>query len=353
MIARYKARLAAAVALACLAPFAMAQQAPPAAPAATVATPPASDRVVVTGEVPVPNVGAGAPYHSAQEIETITSQAQASYNKSIENERRAWDSEACESPFSTNVMNGNKPVNLEKLAARPPGRPPNLQDLYAEVKAASARVAAAASKAADATKAADQSRRDAATGAIDAKAVEQLELARQTAVNTMQKARAKLMEAQATVADYGDLKMSGRNPIDWADLDGRALLRKKQGWGTGLPNIKQPPPLAVLTPAMQEMQDAQGSYLRVQMILHNTSNREIDIPDMIVSAVDERGFALSTEAAHAEPRIKIKADGYKPFQYDFRPAPRHVAGVLINFADGFEPPPELPASLLCPKDPPS
>jgi hypothetical protein len=320
----------------------------PAAASAQEQQPAVVDRVVVTGEVPVPRVGEGAPYHSVAEIEALSEAAQKDQVKATNNFRLAAASGVCRDPLLPSAMLPSRPVSMDDR--HPPG--PVLQVLYNDQKAAAARVTAAAGNAAAATAKADQSRRDAAAGSVMKTQVERLEIVRQREVEKLEKARLKLMEAQAAIADYGDLAFRGVKPITWGDLDGMAMRRKKAGWGLGLPKRVDKGKLEIAGLGANELIDDDGLYLRVGGFVINSSDQPLDVPDMVVSVLDERGLVLNNSAAIAMVRIKVPPKGAVRFLHDIHPSPGHVSHLVVNFASGLEPKGELPVGLLCPADNP-
>ena len=76
-------------------------------PPATPAQPPA-DRIVITGMIPVPAVGAGAPYHSVTELGRMGTDAKQEYSRATHDIRLASESDACRDPKDTNVMSRPK-----------------------------------------------------------------------------------------------------------------------------------------------------------------------------------------------------------------------------------------------------
>ncbi|MEP7210905.1 MAG: hypothetical protein ABI740_08720 [Alphaproteobacteria bacterium] len=327
---------------------------PPSAPAPTpapAAPPPApTDRIVITGMIPVPVVGAGAPYHSVTELGQMSAVAKQEYSQATHDVRLASESDACRDPKDINVMARPKAPTPDTIGQHKPGAPPTLQALYVDVKQSSVRVAQLAGKAAEATRKADDSRRAAAAGSLDMKTVEKIELDRQAAVKRLEQERLRLMEAEAAIADYGDLLIHGQRYIDWLDIDTRAGQRKKAGWGLGLPRTVTVKDLTVSGLKASEMQDDAGFYLRVFGQVNNSGGTPTTLPNLLVSVLDERGLVLSTSLAQTGGRRRVPPHGALPFQYDVRPSPEHVGRLVVNFSSGAEPPPELPASLICRSD---
>jgi len=143
---------------------------------------------------------------------------------------------------------------------------PRLQGLYRDEKNQASRVASLAAKALRATNSAEDARRDAADGKYDKSRVERTEITRQKAVNELEKARLKLMETQARIADYGYIRMrNGGQTIEWIDLDMKAIQRRKAGWGLGVPKeTKDGEHRVGLTPAAVTEIVRQGHEVVVQ-----------------------------------------------------------------------------------------
>jgi hypothetical protein len=98
------------------------------------------------------------------------------------------------------------------------------------------------------------------------------------------------------------------------------------------------------------MQDDEGFYLRVFGQVNNGGGIPTTLPNLLVSVLDERGLVLSTSLAETGGRRRVPPHGVLPFQYDVRPSPEHVGRLVVNFSSGAEPPPELPANLICRSD---
>lgn len=335
----FRRNLGCALAAGVLVCAATAQQAPPQAPAGADT---GGERVTVIGMVPPPNVGEGAPYHSPEDIEAIGQAAARVASDAMSDGREAGRSDACRDSVPDMMTSPNRnPLD------RVPTNIPRLQGLYRDKKSQAQKISQLAGKALDATEKAEDARRAAAQGASNNNVVEKTELARQKAVNTLEKARLKLMEIEASIADYGDLALrnSGQQ-IEWVDLDMRAVQRRRNGWGLGVPKESKLPLAVVNTQASENLGD-KGYYLRLTGVIVNTGDKPLAVPDFVVSILDERGFPLRNVLASVPSRIRLQPGGVQPFSYDVQPSPRYVGRIVINFASGAEPPPELPVSLIC------
>jgi hypothetical protein len=324
---------------------ATAQQQPQQAPVAPNAE---GERVTVIGMVPPPDVGNGAPYHSPEDIEAIGQAASREAFEAISDSREAGRSDACrDSVPDMNTRSDRDPLD------RIPTNIPRLQGLYRDERSQAQKVSRLADKAMDATVKAEDARREAAQGANNKSAVEKTELGRQKAVNELEKARFRLMEMQASIADYGDLRMrNSGETISWSDLDARALQRRRKGWGLGVPKAPKLD-LNVVNTSASEFVDDRGYFLRLTGVIVNAGDKPAAIPDFVVSILDDKGFALRNVLGSVPTGIRLPPGGAQPFAYDVRPSPRYVGRIVINFASGAEPPPELPVGLICEADPPS
>lgn len=298
--------------------------------------------------IPPPDVGEGAPYHSPEDLAVIGQVAAREAFEAIADGRSAGRSDACrDSVPDINTTSDRNPLD------RIPRNTPRLQGLYRDEKSEAQKVSRLAAKAQEATVKAEDARRAAARGADNRSAVEKTELARQKAVNELEKTRFKLMEIRASIADYGHLSLrNSGEPIHWADLDMRALQRRRAGWGLGVPKAPDLD-LTVVNTTASEFFDDRGYFLRLQGVIANTGDRTVAVPDFVVSILDEKGFPLRNVLASSAGAVQLPPGGFQPFSYDVRPSPRYVGRIVINFTSGVEPPPELPVSLVCAAAPPA
>lgn len=323
---------------------AVAQQAPQTPLAEQAASP--GNRVRVTGMIPPPDVGPGAPYHSPEELGEIASSAARAASDANGSSRTAGRSEACkDSVHDMNTRVGGDPL------ARVAMNTPRLQGLYRDEKTQATKVANMAEKALKATNEAENARRDAADGNYDKARVEKTEITRQKAVNDLQKARLKLMETQASIADYGDLRR--RRPsqeIAWMDLDEKAMERRRAGWGLGVPKSTKVGGLSVANMQSGEFQDDLGFYILIAGAVVNTGKTTETVPAFIITVLDAKGLPLRNTMGSPAARTRLAPGEQMPFRYSLRPSPEHVGRILVNFASGKEPPPETPVSLICEND---
>lgn len=320
------------------------------AAAATPSTPaPASqtDRVTVTGRIPVPKVGEGAPYHSAEDLNVLSERAQEAAAEMDRDVAVASDSPTCADPMRPSFRNPPRSAQTRNAGG------PFLQELLEASKEAAMKVSALAGKAAEATRKADDSRALAASGDLDMASVEKIELERQEAVTKLEAARQKSMEADASVADFEQAMWSNGGEAGWADVMAGAVQRTKEGWGVGLPRTKPPKNLEIGAAQVGEMKDPNGRFVRVLGLIRNTGDKPISMPALVISLLDERGKVLRNTNTSANEDAKIPAGSTTVFRYDIRPSLEHVEGVAINFASQFEPEGFLPVRLLCPANPPS
>jgi hypothetical protein len=302
------------------------------------------NRVRVLGMIPPPDVGQGAPYHSPEEIVEIATTAKRDANAANADSRTAGRSDACRD----SVADMNTPGNIDPIASRIPMNTPRLQGLYRDEKNRATRVAQLAAKALEATNKAEDARRDAADGDYDKARVDKTEIARQKAVNELEKARLKLMETQAAIADYGYIvRHNGGQEVAWIDLDGKAVARRKAGWGLGIPKATKVGGLAVANMKSGEFQDDNGFYILISGVLVNTGTKAETVPEFVVTILDAKGFPLRNVLGSPQSRSKLPPEGQLPFRYILRPSPEHIGHIRMTFASGKEPPPETPVSLLC------
>ncbi|HEV7691101.1 MAG TPA: hypothetical protein VGO52_09775 [Hyphomonadaceae bacterium] len=335
---------------------ALAQQAPPSptqpAGQPTAGQTPLSEqaaspgnRVRVTGMIPPPDVGNGAPYHSPEEITEIASTAQRDAVAANSDSRTAGRSDACRD--STQDMNTTAYTG-DPIASRIPGNTLRLQGLYRNEKSQATRVSQLAGKALEATNKAEDARRDAADGRYDKARVDKTEIARQKAVNDLEKARLKLMETQASIADYGDLVMRrGSERVDWIDLDEKAIARRQAGWGLGAPKTTKVGGLRVGNMKSGEFQDDNGFYILISGVVANMGTKDETVPEFIVTILDSKGFPLRNMLGSPQRGTRLQPQAQLPFRFVLRPSPEHIGSITVNFASGKEPPLETPVSLLC------
>ena len=337
-----------ALSLSALAQQAPAAQAPaPQTPLADQAASP-GNRVRVLGMIPPPDVGQGAPYHSPEEISEIASTAGRDATQANIDSRVAGKNDDCrDSQTDMNTPGGVDP--LKRVAMNTP----RLQGLYRDEKNQASRVASLAAKALQATNSAEDARRDAADGKYDKSRVERTEITRQKAVNELDKARLKLMETQARIADYGYIRMrNGGQTIEWIDLDMKAIQRRKAGWGLGVPKETKVGGLTVANMNGGEFEDERGFYILIAGVVVNSGSTAETVPEFIITILDQKNLPLRNVLGSPQNRTTLPPGGQLPFRYTLRPSPEHIGHIALNFASGKEPPPEIPVGLLCEASPP-
>jgi hypothetical protein len=308
--------------------LASAQVAQKQEPAAKPADKAADERVVVTRPmVPVPDVGDGAAYHTPEDL-------QAQHKAAIEERAEASVSarECQPTPGSTPVYFGNTPT---------------LEILFRDEQAAAVMLGAAAQKAQKATEAALKSRADAYEGVVDMKAVERAELDRQAAVKALDQANDKFVRAHNRTADWQALTIAGRSAdISWMELDAREQQRRRfppEDMAREFADLKLTEVKAV------EVRDKKKGdrFLRVSGRIINNRKTAITVPAIFVSAVDERGFALSTRKVEAGRGQQISAGAGSPFVYDMKPLPAGTVTAVVHLASRKSPPPHLDPHMFC------
>jgi hypothetical protein len=228
------------------------------------------------------------------------------------------------------------------------GDPPSMIHLLVLEYEAAMKVANMADKAAAVTLAAEASRRDAANGAGSMQIVEQRELERQEAVNKLQEARAELFEAQAMIGDAQDLMRKNR-PVDWLDLDMRALNRKKDGVGLNIAMPNLHPGLDIQNVVASQHKDKKGKdMVVVRGDIVNTGSKSATIPELFVALVDEQGWTLTNMTVSPPPFQKgIGAGKRKPFQVEVRPAPEALKTAVVTFAARHAVDPRMGVGFFC------
>lgn len=288
--------------------------------------------------VPVPNVGEGAPYRSAQELARVADAARL----------ERMESQALALQFLTCRMMANPPQRLSFSY-------PSEEELLNREGDAANRAAIEAGRAGKATEAAEQARRDAASGKADMKAVEAAELARQAAVNKAEEVRIKFLEAGAAIADFQDLQRRGwvvvnmagdpeaaqprGNVIQWSDLDAKARKRREAGWWIGVPAPDPGNGLTVSGVEAHENTVKGKSIVTITGQIRNPTDKELPIPDLAVTAIDSKGFILT--GVPIATGAKVPAKAARAFAYDLKPAPDAVSKIAVTFSSQIGPPPRM------------
>lgn len=291
------------------------------------------ERVVVYGMVPVPDVGEGAPLFTAQDLGKMESDA----HKAVADTRS--DVRKC----------GGRPTGI----VFNPAERPSLGNLLAQEFEVGNRVANAAGKAQQVTERAEKARRDAASGAIEMDVVIALELERQAAVNTLQEARADLVEAQAMIGDFQDMSLGQRARagvgVEWGDLEMRALNRKREGVGLGLAFPQTHKGLDIQKVQASQHKDKKGKdMVVVRGEIVNSNTKSATIPDLSLALVDERGWVLATATVSPPPFQKgIGAGKTRPFAVEVRPAPEALKTAIVTFAAKHAAEPRMGVTFFC------
>jgi hypothetical protein len=309
------------------------QQGPAQRPAET------GDRVTITAMVPIPNVGKGAPYRATEDLSRMKGEGTGQRTESIREIQQFRQCRQQQSDFA---------------ARRLAYVLPSMEGLLEREVDASFRFATLAGKAEEATRAAEDVRRLAADGQADMKAVEAAELKRQDSVNELEDARIKFREAGAAIADFQELERSGKpasvngqfidddDAIAWGDIDLRASLRRKAGWWDGIPAPDIPKDLAIADIEAHQLNDTKGAFVQVTGEIRNSGAKAANVPDLIVSVIDKRGWVIEAMPLSAPSSVKVPAGGKRPFAYEMRPVPAASSKITVSFGSKVAPPPRLP-----------
>jgi hypothetical protein len=315
------------------------QPSPPAQQQPGAPAPDGGERVTVIGIVPVPDVGDGAPYLSVEDL------------GAIENQTRRNASTAQSDARSIRICR----LKGDPLESRLSYLYPSLEALLDEEVSAGNRVAIEAGRAQEATKAAEQARLDAAGGKVDMKAVETAELARQAAIAKLDEARIKYLEAGAAIADFQDLERRGRVvvnagsssappsgiPITWSDLEARARRRRDAGWWLGIPVPEPEDGLSIQRIEAHERTEKGKRFVEVTGQIRNDLDKAASVPELVISALDSRGFVLLAQPATAGSGARIPARAARNFAFEVRPSPEAISTVTVSFSSKIAPPPRM------------
>lgn len=305
-----------------------AQQPSPAAnPSAAPPSPAAQsspDRVVITGMVPIPDVGPGAPRYTSADIAKIEQQ-------SLDTAFQAY-------------------LDYERCSGIPKGypQPPcNESALYfgeivgiAACERDYANMAAnMAGKAATVTGEAEAVRREAAAGRASASDVEAAELKRQDAVSKMQKAREKLDDARAAMGIAQEMALSG--PQVGLDFYGEVRSRKKFQNRPGVfPGVRIEGVRTVL------QRDKKESVL-IQGTIRNTTAKTVEVPGLVAMLFDERDWVVARKSVTPDKKFVVAGNSSKPFGLQIEFAPQAMKRAIVAFAHESEPPPRIGVGAVC------
>ncbi len=285
--------------------------APPATQDATTVSP-----LVVSAMVPVPNVGAGAPYFTLDELDATHQQAAA-----VERiDRRGLEDIRCPkflcSTPKKEIFSGD--FGLEALC-----------DTAQTDQLTLVRLTEAATVA---TQAALDTRIAAARGEGSSDDVVRTELARQAAINAYVAARAAAQEAENRVSDYKDLPatMLGMSPIILnSEVERRSAERKANG---GFLSASGNAGLTVTNLVARQLQGSGEPALSITGKINNSRKKPAPIPALSVSVLDRAGFPLKTQDFQADARKVIPAGGSIPFAFQMKPIPDHSEGLAVTLA---------------------
>jgi hypothetical protein len=308
---------------------------------------PTVSELVVTApaEVPLPQVGEGAPLFSPAEIAEVGREARLSASTALSHARH------CSSSFNTS--NVSEAVTIRQLLAA----------LYRAEQQAERAVAFAADQAQAASVAARADRQAGARGERTEEQLAASELARQEAVNRYTKARGDALDARARTADAQRLvreaATSYPNPFAaefsiMAQVRGQLTSPYRPPTGPGGPPVVVPAQYAdlVIEDVMaRQREDKSGTYILVTGRIRNPKEKAIAMPALSVMAIDVSGFPVKTETA--EGRGRIGAGEAVAFQYELRPKPSQAQTVAVTFASRDRPLMTLPYSMPLLPPPPA
>lgn len=285
----------------------------------------AEDRVVVTGMVPAPRVGEGAPIYTTLELEKMEADARRETTKDRAESRR------CQ---AADVPNPHADLTLE-------GR------FFLEAQLGQ-RVVTLTDRATTVTRAAEAARRAAANGSGTMEAVVSTELERQVAVRKLEAARRELLEEQSVTADLMWLMSRGLADIDLqSELMRRRVKREKAGGVSGVRPAPEFADLKVVGVVVEQKTDRKGvTTLHVSGQIVNTRDKDIPIPPLTIMAVDEQGWPLMNRIADPQSRQRIPAGAAMGFTYELKPKPAMARTVAVTFASKSKSTMQLPAGLF-------
>lgn len=291
------------------------------------------ETVTITGMVPIPNVGEGAPLFTSLDLKKMADDTQTAIADTRRDMRRCGGS-------------GVGPVIFR------PSEKPSLPNLLAQEFEFENSVAAATSRAQQVTERAEGARRGAALGTVSMPEVEAAELDRQAAVMALQKARAQLIEAQAMIGDFQSMMLgeTGKFGIEWGDLDVRALKRKKEGVGLGVAMPEELKTLDIRNVQASQHKDKKGKdIVVVRGEIANNGKMPSPVPSLSVYLVDERGWVMYASTVESSGALwrNIGAGKSKGFIVEVRPAPDLLKTAVVTFAAKHAAEPRMRADLFC------
>lgn len=287
------------------------------------------DRVVITGMVPVPDVGRGAPLLTSRDVEAIEETARQAKGDAERDFRRCSNQ-----PF----------VPIYDPSSF------SLANLLAGEYEASKRMITAADRARATTEKAEAARQDAAAGYVDMKVVNDTELARQEAVMKLQEARAGLAEMQAMIGDFQDMALGqrGRFMSGGVEFLERAMRRQKENVGIGVAKSANVPGLDIRNVRARQVTDRKGKDLvLVEGDLFNLGDKAVKIPALSAALIDDRGWVLTNTTVEPAQKKSLPAGKTQAFRIEMRPAPELLKAAVVTIAAETHAEPRLGVGAFC------
>lgn len=297
------------------------------------------ERVTVTGMVPIPDVGPGAPRYTSKDIEEIKQQSLTLAFRAESDAKRCANDRLKRQP----CVEGQSPSFVGNIAC---------EDEYAT------RAANLADKAAAATQAAEDVRREAAAGRASARDVEAAELKRQDAVNKMQTMRGKVDDVRAETAVAQEKMLSAglwqsgerlsgadlQRAEDimmsvWAEAPKRREAKGKFGPSRGLR-------IEGVRIAVQD--DKTKPTVLVQGRIRNTGEESVEVPGLVAMLLDERDWVVARQSVTPNKDFVVDGKSSKPFGLEMKFAPQAAKRAMVAFAHEMEPPARLSVAAFCP-----
>jgi len=286
------------------------------------------DRVLVTGVAPAPDVGEGAAYFLPGDLASIGEAAARSAGRARARLSRCRDA----FPDATDPASriAAYELTLEKLSRE--------ELAQARLLTERVRLAQAATEDALAARAAPSDRRSAAE-------IEASELRRQAAVNALMEAEADLALSRELV--FAAVEALRRNP---SARPTRAALEESARQRADLSRMR-PEAAAVLGLSGLRV-EARGPGARdvaVSGVVTNSGAAALPMPNLMLTAVDERGFALRTEIVEPARALGVLPGRPQPFAADFAGVPEATVHIVTSLTGRPAPAPERSAAAVCPQ----
>jgi hypothetical protein len=263
--------------------------------------------ITVLGPVSPPNVGAGAPNFSVEELDAQIEEARL-------RERNArW-------ARSQRPERWRDPYSLDTLCRT-------------EFEA-QAEVIRTAEIARAATEAAMSARQGAAIGEATQQQLESAELARQAAVNDYMAARMVSERARLRIDDYVELDASlvgqAGVPVEFRDAE-IELRTSARAEGEGFVISRTWDDLGVGDVAAEVIGDTASSGLAIAGRIYNQRKSDVAVPPLQVLVYDRGGFLLQRVDIRAAGGARIPAGEAVTFGYRLEPAPENVVYATVTF----------------------